>query len=836
MTKGGSGKPKTLGRLIFGDKRKPHASPARHRSSTQNGANVADPASSVNTGVNKASISLQDWAIWRIQLNEQMSSAIGDLRTDLKQMRHFLQSNSFYQKHSRGTSNGSSNGVRLLFYIPRANFNPELVDELRENTKVNTKEIGEPIIYEEKKIRSNSDDRTTTSVNSMSALQAGINDKPISRLLPKISIGNTSNFLHTNEQIKTVDRIHPRRSIRHSFVATDRIHATLQKAVKDGNVLEKIKAFEMQAAAAQAESGGKLSGVNYRIQSVASSIQSATQHRLSPAVVHPIKNEISPIPMQYQKQEPVRSSRGRYVHPVQQQPCVNPDPTIGHKSGKGAHVLEPAHGDIILKRRTPSQKTANDEDYSITAISSMAHTASQLQLHHRNPAHHTYHHRTSISRSRNRQDVIYEKHTANKNDNVPYKCQHKSKERATPSSKLSTHRRWLKGRKGTPTETPNQVDKKQISTIKSNKASATKKKNSEQEQSNAKSVSTTINQEKFAADNNRVYGVPSTIVSEQTKNELPSLQTSLKLEEKNETVPKKDTFNETNAFISLQQENANQIKQCDTGVLPMKIQRRSSRSSHHQKLSSIDIEGEMISKIDDNNRFCRSATDIHVHRADSRDDDDDVDDYDQHDNGKSDDDVFFEASPTKSRSKIIRHQSVVNLPKNESRRFQQQSSCTTIRRHASQCSSNEFTYDQRYLQTKENSQLILANAFMKKPPPPITIITRKNRLMQNEQIAYEEPQLEQTEIVLLNNHTVIKKRPCNTITTTTGTSECSNGQNNNKQVSKQILHAIMNSMNNNQEQSTAGPPMVALSSTVNDEFFENGPLTNPEETIVNITD
>ncbi|CAF5102114.1 unnamed protein product, partial [Rotaria socialis] len=80
---------------------------------------------------------------------------------------------------------------------------------------------------------------------------------------------------------------------------------------------------------------------------------------------------------------------------------------------------------------------------------------------------------------------------------------------------------------GTPTETPNQVDKKQISTIKSNKASATKKKNSEQEQSNAKSLSTTINQEKFAADNNRVYGVPSTIVSEQTKNELPSLQTSL---------------------------------------------------------------------------------------------------------------------------------------------------------------------------------------------------------------------------------------------------------------------------------------------------------------------
>ncbi|CAF5142840.1 unnamed protein product, partial [Rotaria magnacalcarata] len=144
-------------------------------------------------------------------------------------------------------------------------------------------------------------------------------------------------------------------------------------------------------------------------------------------------------------------------------------------------------------------------------------------------------------------------------------------------------------------------------------------------------------------------------------------------------------------------------------------------------------------------KFCRSATDIHVHRVDSRDDDHVDDDDDEHDNGKSDDDVFLEASPKKSRSKIIRHQSVVNLPKNESRRFQQQSSCTTIRRHASQCSSNEFTYDQRYLQTKENSQLILANTFTKKTPPPITIITRKNRSMQSEQIAYEEPQLEQTE-------------------------------------------------------------------------------------------
>jgi len=72
-----------------------------------------------------------------------------------------------------------------------------------------------------------------------------------------------------------------------------------------------------------------------------------------------------------------------------------------------------------------------------------------------------------------------------------------------------------------------------------------------------------------------------------------------------------------------------------------------------------------------------------------------------------------------------------------------------------------------------------------------------------------------------------KKRPFHTINTIE--SNTSNGQNNNKQISKQILHAIMNSMNNNQEQSAIPAP------SVNDEFFENGPLTNPEETIANIT-
>ncbi len=137
-----------------------------------------------------------------------------------------------------------------------------------------------------------------------------------------------------------------------------------------------------------------------------------TAHRtLSPAIVHLVQHPISPIPLQ-QQQQSVRSSRGRHVHPVQHHRTGTQGPILSQESRKGAHVLEPAHGDIILKRRTPSQKTVNDEDYSITAISSMTMTASQGH-------HHRHHHRTSASRSRHRQEMIYDKRAPSHNHHHP---------------------------------------------------------------------------------------------------------------------------------------------------------------------------------------------------------------------------------------------------------------------------------------------------------------------------------------------------------------------------------------------------------------------------------
>jgi hypothetical protein len=357
--------------------------------------------------------------------------------------------------------------------------------------------------------------------------------------------------------------------------------------VKDGNVLEKIKAFEMQAAAAQAELTIKLGGLNHRMQTVTS----AAHRTLSPIVVHPIQQPISPIP--------VRPNRGHHVHPIQPRHEVSQGPIIGHESRKGAHVLEPAHGDIILKRRTPSQKTINDEDYSITAISSVAMTTSQGHLHRSRNQHQ---HRTSLSRSRHRQEMTYDKRAPSNHEIPTHKHQQKPKRTITPSSKTSTRRRWLKGRKEPPIETPVQTDKHDIPTVKSNKTSKNKKKTIEQEKINPKKASTSGQKGKSSSDNNRVYGVPNTEISEPMKIESP---TPLKIDQKGESDPERDNNDNTNTntYIAPKVVELSPNKESET-VIVTTIQRRSNKKHYQQKLSSTD--GEILSKVDDNIRFAFS--------------------------------------------------------------------------------------------------------------------------------------------------------------------------------------------------------------------------------------
>jgi hypothetical protein len=196
--------------LIFGEKRKQHASPSRHRSSTRKGGSTTDLALSNSAATNKNAINLHDWAVWRMQLNEQMGTGMTERRSDLKQMRQFLQSNPFYQQHSRDPSNGRYNGVRLLFSIPHAKLKPEFLNGSQGIITKNN-EIGDTTVYEQKKVRSNSeDDQTTTSVNSVSAIQPMIIDKTISQLFSKSLAGNTGGFLQINEQMVAADGIRSR--------------------------------------------------------------------------------------------------------------------------------------------------------------------------------------------------------------------------------------------------------------------------------------------------------------------------------------------------------------------------------------------------------------------------------------------------------------------------------------------------------------------------------------------------------------------------------------------------------------------------------------------------
>ena len=566
------------------------------------------------------------------------------------------------------------------------------------------------------------------------------------------------------------------RTGRSSFRATDRIHSTLQKAVKDGNVLEKIKAFEMQAAAAQAESAMKLGGLNHRMQTVTSSLQSAAYRTLSPAVVHPIQHPVTPIPIHQQQQQPVRSGRDHHVHPVQHRRDASHGPMVGHGPRKGAHVLEPAHGDIILKRRTPSQRTAPDEDYSITAISSLAVTNSKSHQHHHH--HHQeqqrsrqqqqqQHHRTNGSRSRHRQEMIYDKRAPSNHEHTSHKHQQKQKRTTPPLSKSSARRRWLKGRKETPTETPIPSEKQELTPVKSNKGNKNKKKPVEPEKGNrSKKGSTSDVKRKSLSDNNRVYGVPNPESNEPIKLESSSPPPPPKLDEKVESDPEKDN---TNTYMAPKAIEPDPNRECEHT-----IQRRTSKSQHQHKLSSTD--GEILNKMTDS-----------------------ID--------PNDDEVFLTDSSLKPLSNITRHQSIVHLSRSDSRHFQ---------RHTSQCSPEELSSNtRRYQRSTEN--------LLKKKSLPLTIITRKTKLNPDEQNVYETPHSEHVQTSSCHSHTLKKQRPFHTITTS--------GGNNNKQISKQILHAIMNSMNNTQEQQ----PSVTRTSSVYDEFFENGPLTNPEDTLANIT-
>ena len=418
--------------------------------------------------------------------------------------------------------------------------------------------------------------------------------------------------------------------MRTTYSAADRVHSTLQKAVKDGNVLEKIKAFELQAAAAaQADSTPKLgrdpgihSVIPNRVQPITSSIPSAAQRALSPnrshSIQHPISSpqlmhyDLSSASQQQQQQQYIRNHRSRYAHSGQQhRDGSHLRSMMGHESRKGAHVLEPAHGDIILKRRTPSQKTMNDDDYSMTIMSSMALSPSQGH-HHRH--HHSHYHRSSVSRSRHRQEAGHERRSSS--HHAHKKEHHKQKESAktaaaattTATNKTSSRRGWLKGRKETSNAETTETSKQDSTTTKSKKNKKNKKNDDKDKSDSTKKATSPDPKDKSATtvENNRVYGVPNTTCNEQTKSEaISSAQASSHIDDDDENDTDRDEKNtEIKKLETPLEEEEEELEEQEQPV----VEKRINQAKAHPKLPS--TEGEILSKVEDETRLVDLQTTI----------------------------------------------------------------------------------------------------------------------------------------------------------------------------------------------------------------------------------
>ena len=124
-----------------------------------------------------------------MQLNEHMANGTAD-RIDPKSMRQYLQTNQFYQQHSRDPSNGRFNGTRLLFAIPHTKLKPDYIDQLQGKVHhQNPKDLSDTVIYNQTHNQSVSEDRTESVM---------INERIIS---PKVSYAKTDEFIRVNEQI-----------------------------------------------------------------------------------------------------------------------------------------------------------------------------------------------------------------------------------------------------------------------------------------------------------------------------------------------------------------------------------------------------------------------------------------------------------------------------------------------------------------------------------------------------------------------------------------------------------------------------------------------------------
>jgi hypothetical protein len=408
---------------------------------------------------------------------------------------------------------------------------------------------------------------------------------------------------------------------RHSYTKSDRVNSTLQKAVKDGNVLEKIRAFELQAAAAQAESTSKQinNGIQQRTQPTTPTIQSSNHRLLNSNDKHSTQHSISPMLGQQEQRQHTqlsntRSHRGRHIHPA---PCHREGSTTAganHGSRNGVHVLEPVHGDIILKRRTPSQRTVNDENCSTTMMSSVP-----ISISHGNRRQHSrhreeqqqHHRRTNTSHSRHRQEPTNDRRKPTEKDKSHHKSESKAKnsivnDPSTTTGKTSSRYRWLKGRKETSTNTK-VADAKQdeLATTSKKTNKQTKKSIDETVKKSTKTSSRTMisNEIDLPLNNNHVCSA-STIETDGNVNyKIVSSHLPVKTIPEISNQQQHEDESTVRKIIDRTSDNDKlHADRFDETAIKTNVERRTNKiKQNHPKLSSTD--GDILDKVDDDNRF-----------------------------------------------------------------------------------------------------------------------------------------------------------------------------------------------------------------------------------------
>jgi hypothetical protein len=312
-------------------------------------------------------------------------------------------------------------------------------------------------------------------------------------------------------------------TIRCSYVTSDRIHhSTLHKSVKDGNVLEKIKAFEMQAAA-HVESTVKSSSANTSAAGH-SRISSASHRTLSPSISSESHELL------------VRSIRDRDEQQTYEHINMTP---VDASTRTDAHIIESIHDDIELEQQSQWQKT-NDDDHSITAVTSMAQTRSIRD-----------HRRMDTFRSQHRQDNAHDRCSSNR-----------MKQTDVSSTKSSSHRHWAQDRQKA---TMNPIDDQRHRSTKS-------------KSSTMKYIDTNKAACSILSDNNRVYGVPNT-------NQL--VETTEIRHESNRCHSDDEQQYQCNTYMSM---NTDHMSRNPSHVQAMSMinHRRSTRNTHQDRLLNVD--------------------------------------------------------------------------------------------------------------------------------------------------------------------------------------------------------------------------------------------------------